>query len=155
MSPTPGPRRQLRIPWLTRDQIAEDIDDELAFHPAQTASELREKGMPADEATREAARRFGDLETTRRYCRDQDIRRERDSKQATMMAELRQDLTYALRSLRAAPGFALVALLTLALGIGANTAIFSVVRGVLLRPLPFPNAGEIVRVWHVNRTENV
>ena len=79
MSPTPGPRRQLRIPWLTRDQIAEDIDDELAFHLAQTASELREKGMPAEDAAREAARRFGDLDTTRRYCRDQDIRREPDS----------------------------------------------------------------------------
>src|SRR5688572_19047531 len=110
MAPAPGIRRQLRIPWLTRTQVADDVDDELAFHLAQKAAELRDQGLFAEDASREAARRFVDLDTTRRYCRDQDIRRERDSRQATMMAELRQDLIYSLRGLRAAPGFALVAL---------------------------------------------
>ena len=152
MSPIPGVRRQLRIPWLTRSQIAEDVDDELAFHLARKAEELAEAGLPPDEARREAARRFGDLEFTTHYCRDEDLRRERGSRQNTMINELRRDFLYALRSLRSAPGFALVALLTLALGIGANTAIFSVVRGVLLRPLPFPAADEVMRIWHVNRT---
>ena len=155
MSTGRGSRRVLRIPWLTRSQIADDVDDELASHLAQAAADLRDAGMSAEDAHREAARRFGDLDTTRRYCRDQDIRRERESRQATMIGELRQDLIYSVRALRAAPGFALVALLTLALGIGANTAIFSVVRGVLLRPLPFPDAEQVMRVWHVNRTANV
>jgi predicted permease len=71
-----------------------------------------------------------------------------------MIDELRQDLAYALRSLRSTPGFALVALLTLALGIGANTAIFSVVRGVLLSPLPFPDADRVITVWQSNQSEN-
>ena len=71
-----------------------------------------------------------------------------------MIDELRQDFVYALRALRSAPGFTLVALLTLALGIGANTAIFSVVRGVLLAPLPFPNADQVMRIWQANPGEN-
>jgi predicted permease len=152
--PPPGVRREFRLPWRTRRQLAEDIDAELAFHLAQKTEELVAAGFSPDEARREAARRFGDMEFTKTYCRDEDVRRERGSRQSTIMEELKQDFLYALRALGAAPGFAAVALLTLALGIGANTAIFSVVRGVLLRPLPFPAADRVVRVWHVNRTAN-
>src|SRR5919106_1722340 len=70
----------------------------------------------------------------------------------TILDEIRQDLRYALRSLAASPAFSATALLTLALGIGANTAIFSVVRGVLLEPLPFRDADRLVRVYYANPT---
>jgi len=154
VSPAPGTRREFRFPWRSKRQVANDVDAELAFHLARKEEELMAAGLAAADARREAARRFGDLEYTRRYCRDEDVRRERESRHMTTMQELKQDLVYALRSLRSAPGFALVALLTLGLGIGANTAIFSVVRGVLLRPLPFPAAERVVRVWHANPTAN-
>jgi predicted permease len=153
MSRRPGPRREFRLPWLTRRQLAAEVDAELAFHLECKADDLIARGVPPAEAQRRAAQEFGDLEYTKRYCRDEDVRRERDSRHLTIMHELKQDLVYTMRTLAAARGFALVALLTLALGIGANTAIFSVVRGVLLRPLPFPAADRVMRVWHANPSE--
>jgi len=154
MSGTPRGHREFRFAWRTQRQVTNDVDAELAFHLARRIEELTEAGLSPEDARRAAAERFGNLEYTRRYCRDEDVRRERETRHTTMIDELKHDLMYALRTLRSAPGFALVALLTLALGIGANTAIFSVVRGVLLSPLPFPDADRVIRIWHVNPSEN-
>jgi predicted permease len=147
VSRPPGVRRVFRFPGRSRREVAADVDDELRFHLEQTAAELRAEGWSDADALAESTRRFGDLDFTRNYCRAEDIRREKEKRRMTVLDELSQDLRFAVRALRASPAFAATALLTLALGIGANTAIFSVVRGVLLEELPFRQSERVVRIW--------
>ncbi|HTL43253.1 MAG TPA: ABC transporter permease [Vicinamibacterales bacterium] len=139
--------RQDRRPW--RD-VGRDVDDELTFHLEMRARDARAQGLDTDAARREAERRFGDLERIRREVRtiDEQVMRERGRQ--SMWRDLRQDVNYALRGLWRTPGFTAVALLTLAIGIGANTAIFSVVNAALLRPLSFTDPGELVFLWNRN-----
>jgi predicted permease len=105
---------------------------------------------PADARDRALAR-FGDLAHVRKTCREIGGRKDDDMRRREYLGELRQDIGFALRQLLANPGFSLVAIVTLALGIGATTAIFSAVNAVVLRPLPFPEPDRIAFVFNVWR----
>ncbi len=139
-------RRFFRLPWRTRQQIRTDVDDELAFHLDMRIDALVAAGTPRDDARAQAIREFGDIDDARRYIRAVDHDIEAARRRSDYMNDLRSDIVYAVRKLRASPMFTLASVVTLALGIGANTAIFSVVNGVLLKPLPFPEQERLVRI---------
>jgi putative ABC transport system permease protein len=123
-----------------------DVDDEIAFHLEMRIRERIAAGEDAEQARAAVLERFGSVAEAREECVTIDERMVRRMRRADYMSELRTDIAYALRSMRRQPGFALLAVLTLALGIGANSAIFSVVHGVLLQALPWRAADELMYV---------
>ncbi len=139
-------RRSLRS-WLWRVRVDDEVDEELAFHLEMRTRELIAGGMPADDARRQAQARLGDLASLRRTCVELGHQRDRELRLMVWIDEFRNDVVFALRQMRAAPAFTLVALLTLALGIGANAAIFALVDAALLRPLPFREPDRVVMLW--------
>jgi predicted permease len=126
--------------------VTREVEDEFAFHLAMRVRDLVARGTPPDEAERTAAAEF-DVAGVMQECRRIGHRRERHMHRIRLLSELKQDLRFALRILRRRRAFAALAITTIALGIGATTAIFSVVDGVLLRALPFRDPGRLAAVW--------
>ena len=134
-----------------RASVDEEVRAELAFHLEMTTRELMERGMSRSDAERAAAQRFGDLDAVSADCRRFGHDRELRERRAELWTELRQDIAFALRQLRRAPGFAAVVVLTLALGIGATAAVFSALYAVALRPLPFDHPDRVMKLFSTDR----
>ncbi|HUI41255.1 MAG TPA: ABC transporter permease [Terriglobia bacterium] len=124
---------------LQRDRVERDLDKELRFHLQQQIEENVAAGMSPDEARYAAMRRLGGAEQIKEECRDM--------RRTAYLEDLGKDLRYTLRALRKSPGFAVAIVLSLGLSIGANSAIFSAIDGVLLKPLPYPRADRIARLF--------
>lgn len=129
---------------MRSEGLSGELDRELEFHLAERIDELVASGMTEEEARREARLRFGNPTVQKERARDRDV--------LPWLESLVADVRYALRSLRASPGFAVVAILSLGLAIGANTAIFSLIDAVMLRSLPVNRPEELVRVTTPDRS---
>lgn len=132
-------------------RVKREVDEELDFHVEMRARELIAGGMDPDRAREEARRRFGSVDTMQAELAAIGLDRDRATARRRYLSEIAQDVRYGVRQLVRQPGFAALAIFMLALGIGASTAIFSVVHAVVLAPLPFRDAGRLVTLTEKQR----
>src|SRR6202790_128220 len=130
---------------LRREDPEGQLDEELRFHFDREVEKHIKAGLSRDQALRRARSSFGGVEQVKEECRD--------ARGVRFLEDLQQDFLYGLRLLRKSPSFAGLAILTLTLGIGANTAIFSMVNALLLHPYNFRNLDSLVRVWEDRGTQ--
>ena len=139
------PLRLRSLFW--RDQVEHDLSEELQYHIEQQIHQYVNKGLSSEEARRAAIRAMGGVEQRKEECRTM--------RRVNFIEHFLQDISFGLRMLTKNRGFATIAILALALGIGANSAIFSVVNAVLLRSLPFPNADRLVSLNEVTKNRQI
>ena len=137
----------LAIGAFRRARMEREMDTEMHFHLAAYTDDLIRSGVPREEAERRARIEFGHFEPLKEDCRQ--------ARGLRILDEIAQDLHYAARMVRHNPGFALIAIFTLALGIGANTSIFSVVNAWILKPLPFENPDRLVSIFSLDKKHNL
>jgi putative ABC transport system permease protein len=145
-----GVRRLFRLP-VTRERLLQDADDEMRMHLDLWTREFRDRGMSEADAEGAALRRFGDPRDYRDHVTRRAERKARWQRITDWFAEWAQDVRYALRHFTKAPAFTAIAVTTLALGIGANTTIFSVVHRLLIAPLPYANGDRVVALKTLGR----
>src|SRR5262245_41571067 len=145
-----GLRQETPMFWFRRwwnalraDRLNGDIERELAFHVTERARELADEGLPAQEAKRQATMRFGNTRVQAERVHDVDV--------SVRLETLVRNVRHSVRALSRTPGLAAAIVLTLTLGIGANSAVFSALDTVLLRPLPFPDADRLVQLRQAQR----
>jgi putative ABC transport system permease protein len=149
-----GVRRLLSLPLRRRDRWEREVEEEILTHLTIRAERLVALGMSPTEAKDEAIRRFGSLEEGRALMIEAASHREESMRRKEAFGELRQDVAFAFRTLSRNKGWAAVAIITLALGIGATTAVWSAASTVLRRPLPYPDAARVVMVNLMPSTGN-
>ncbi len=137
-------RKQLRF-W--RSIVSEDVDDELHFHFEMRVRDLIAAGWTEAAAREEAMQRFGEFTAVRDACIAIDTRRRERVERREVMGHMKQDLRFAFRTLRKSPGFTLLAVLCIGLGVGVTSTILSAVNAILIRPLPYQNPEELVAVY--------
>ena len=147
-------RRVFRLPFK-KDHISREVDEELAFHFEMRIQRLMATGLSRDAAYTEALRQFGEVDPVRESMVTLDEQRERATRRSNMMSELQQDLFYALRTLKRNLGFTAVVVTALAIGIGANTAIFTLIDAVLVRTLPVSHPEQLVSIGNPARVSSL
>ncbi|MBP6703602.1 MAG: ABC transporter permease, partial [Vicinamibacteria bacterium] len=138
-------KRSLRS-WLWRVPVDQEVDEEIALHLELRTRELIARGLDPQVAREQALKRMGDVRAVKRELMELSGKRDREMKITQWLDEFRYDVKFALRQLRGAPAFTLIAVVTLALGIGANSAIFALVDATLLRPLPFGEPDRLISI---------
>lgn len=144
--------RWTRLRNIFRADERTEVGDEIGFHIQMRTKELIDQGVEPARARELAEQRFGPVVPVERELVDSVRRRRHRADRAAALRDLTRDLTFAVRSLRRSPGFTTAAIATFALGVGATLSVFNVVNGVLLRPLPYHDPGNIQMIWIVNRT---
>ena len=133
--------------FFQRKKLEIEMTEEMRHHVELQTELNRKTGMNPDEARYAALRQFGNVAVIQEQAKE--------ARSWRWLEDIAKDLLYATRALTKSPGFTVTALLTLAIGIGASTALFSVINSVLLRPLPFPNANQLTVVWETNAQQGV